>query len=349
MSPYGQNMNEVRIVSASQNKEEVELQARIDDEWLVLVVPNGGYILGLILQACNLVQAGTSQREPLYSSVQFLGTSFVGSCTIHIKRIKTGRSYCNLTATLSQKGQVNLHAQLIYGRLEIAKHPLGPFAASANHLTLAHPSGLSRRCPISIHPSKCTTTPFTRPYTFKKRLIQAIDPYYTSKMEELVGDVHAENVDLGGSGFVWGAWYEMVDEEEVLSYSLVSFLADVSPLLLPDSLASKREAPYWVPTLAMSIDFKHHIPTPSELANLPGVAPRTIGVLYTSKYLIDGRHDVVAEIWTAPSPIVRGGDTLDENWRERMFCIAVATQSAMSVPASMNSKHEKKGQVGPKL
>ncbi|KAG8772591.1 hypothetical protein FRC15_002630, partial [Serendipita sp. 397] len=125
-------------------------------------------------------------------------------------------------------------------------------------------------------------------------------------MEELVGDVHAEDVDLGGSGFVWGAWYEMVDEEEVLSYSLVSFLADVSPLLLPDSLASKREAPYWVPTLAMSIDFKHHIPTPSELASLPGVAPRTIGVLYTSKYLIDGRHDVVAEIWTAPSPIGQG-------------------------------------------
>ncbi|KAG8801030.1 hypothetical protein FRC18_007892 [Serendipita sp. 400] len=349
MTPYRQNMGEVRIVSTSQDRKKVELHARVDDEWLVMVVPDGGYILGLIIQACNLVQASTSQSEPLYLSAQFLGASSVGPCAIQVNRIKTGRSYCNLTATLGQKGQVNLHVQLIYGRLEIAKHPFGPFPASTNHLTFAHPSGLSRRCPISIHPSKCTTTPFDRPFTFKRRLVQAVDPYYLAKMEELVGDVHTGDVDLGGSGFVWGAWYEMIDEDEVLSYSLVSFLADVSPALLPISLASRRDTFFWMPTLAMSIDFKHHIPTPSELANLPGIAPRTIGVLYTSKYLIDGRHDSTAEIWTAPSPIGRGGDTLDENWRDRMFCIAVATQTASSVPGSMNLKHEKKGQISPKL
>ncbi|KAG8844101.1 hypothetical protein FRB91_002857 [Serendipita sp. 411] len=261
MTPYRQNMGEVRIVSTSQDRKKVELHARVDDEWLVMVVPDGGYILGLIIQACNLVQASTSQSEPLYLSAQFLGASSVGPCAIQVNRIKTGRSYCNLTATLGQKvtqsvltavdrretkycigqGQVNLHVQLIYGRLEIAKHPFGPFPASTNHLTFAHPSGLSRRCPISIHPSKCTTTPFDRPFTFKRRLVQAVDPYYLAKMEELVGDVHTGDVDLGGSGFVWGAWYEMIDEDEVLSYSLVSFLADVSPALLPISLASRRD------------------------------------------------------------------------------------------------------------
>ncbi|KAG8813806.1 hypothetical protein FRC17_001412 [Serendipita sp. 399] len=242
-----------------------------------------------------------------------------------------------------------MHVQLIYGRLEVAKHPFGPFPASHNHLTLAHPSGLSRRCPISIHPSKCTTTPFTRPYLFKDRLIQAIDPYYIAKMEELAGNAYADDVDLGGSGFVWGGWYEMVDEDEVLSYSLVSFLTDVSPLFLPDSLAAKRDTFFWVPTLAMSIDFKYRIPSPSELAQLPGIAPRTVGVFYSSKYLIEGRHDCIAEIWTAPCGIGQSGVAIDENWRDRMFCMAVGTQSAMSVSASMNTKHEGKGRNSAKL
>lgn len=351
MAPFAENLRSVRFVSDTKHDTthvdrdllEAQFEARIDDEWMVLTVPNGGYILGLVIQACTLLQEGSPQPEPLYLSSQFLGSTSVGPCTIIVSRVKSGKSYVNLTAKLVQKGRTNFHCQLLYGKLSVAKHPYGSFPATRNQLTLAHPSGLSRRCPISIHPSKCSTTPFERPYTFKKHLIQAIDPYYVAKMERLASLEHAGNAesgDLGGGIFEWGGWYEMVDEGDIITPPLISFLGDVSPLLLPQSIAAKREVPMWVPTLGLSIDFKYHVPAPGEI--IPGIAKRTVGIFFTSKFLIEGRHDVTAEIWTAPSAIGQGVE--EPGWQDRMFCMALVNQSATSAPAEMNLKHAvKKG------
>lgn len=61
-----------------------------------------GYLISLVIQACNLVQHGTNQPDPLHLSTQFIGSSTPGSCIIRIKRIKTGKNYSNLVAELSQ-------------------------------------------------------------------------------------------------------------------------------------------------------------------------------------------------------------------------------------------------------
>ncbi|KIM23766.1 hypothetical protein M408DRAFT_332141 [Serendipita vermifera MAFF 305830] len=305
------------------------MEGLIDPDWMVAVVPHGGYLVALIIQACNLVQATTKQPEVLYLSTQFIGSSTPGPCTITIQRIKGGKNYSNLVAKLIQGGKENIHCQLIYGILPVAKHPFGPFPASSNYLTLAHPSAMSRRCPLATHPSKCIATSFKRPYTFAKHLYQAIDPYYATMLESQGhGYVSTNPVDLGGGGSVWAAWFQMKNEEDVSSTPLAAFLADVSPELLPEVLAKQR-GPMWVPTLGLTLDFKHRSPSQA-----PGIAPRTFGVFLTSKFLIEGRHDLTCEVWTAPCEIGEGTEQV--GWQDRMFCIASATQSALTVPPAAN-------------
>lgn len=346
MAPFAQNMREVRLVEQGKRETtnvdsqslEAQFEARIDGEWAVLVVPNGGYLLGLLIQASTMFQEGSPLSEPLYLSAQFLGSTSVGPCTIVVNKIKSGKSYVNLTAKLVQKGRINIHCQLIYGKLSVAQHPYGAFPATRNQLTLAHPSGLSRRCPLSVHPSKCSTTPFGPPFQFGKRLVQAIDPYYIDKMERIAALPYvsdSDGGDLGGGIFEWGGWYQMLDEEDVITPQVVCFLGDVAPWMLPQSILAKREAPMWVPTLAFSVDFKYHVPTASE--DVPGISKRTIGIFFTSKFLIDGRHDVTAEIWTAPSEIGRGHE--EPGWQDKMFCMGLVNQTVTCVPAAMNLKN----------
>ncbi|KIM23765.1 hypothetical protein M408DRAFT_11350 [Serendipita vermifera MAFF 305830] len=331
MAPFARNMAEIRLKSegiannAHSESNQADgssiyiMEGRIDPDWMVAVVPHGGYLIALIVQACNLVQATTKQAEVLYLSTQFIGPSTPGPCTITIQRIKSGKNYSNLVANLSQAGKDNIHCQLIYGTLNVAKHPFGPFPASSNYLTLAHPSAMSRRCPLVTHPSKCTISPFKhRPYTFAKHLAQAIDPYYATTLESQThGHASTNPMDLGGGGSVWGAWFQMKNEEDISSTPLAAFLADVSPEFIPKG---SKQSPVWLPTLGLTMDFKHR--TPSQA---PGIAPRTFGVFLTSKFLIEGRHDLTCEVWTAPCEIGEGTEQV--GWQDRMFCIASSTQT----------------------
>jgi hypothetical protein len=159
---------------------------------------------------------------------------------------------------------------------------------------------------------------------------------------------------------VWAAWFQMKDMEDVASTPLVAFLADISPDLLPEVLLKQRGPMYvtllsvmslytddsskrnpsivcfrWVPTLALSLDFKYRVP-----ANpTPGIAPRTFGVFLTSRFLIEGRHDTTCEVWTSPCEIGNGIE--EDGWQDRMFCMVSATQSALTVPPAVNFKHAK--------
>jgi Thioesterase-like superfamily len=215
-----------------------------------------------VVQACNLIQGVTTQPDPLHVSTQFIAGSTPGPCIITIRRIKEGRNYCNLTAELSQavclilyllqilrtrQGKANLHCQLIYGILSVAKHPFGPFPSGPSYLTHQHPHALSRRCPIATHPSKCIAAPFKRPYAFAKHILQAVDPYYATLLESRGHGYAVTNpVDLGGGGSVWAAWFQMKDAEDIASTPLVAFLADISPDLLPEFLLKQRGPMYVV-------------------------------------------------------------------------------------------------------
>jgi len=67
-----------------------------------------------------------------------------------------------------------------------------------------------------------------------------------------------------------------------------------------------------------------------------GTGKRTVGIFVTVKFTIEGRYELTSEIWTAPSEIGKGIE--EDGWQDRMFCMASVTQSALTVPASVNFK-----------
>lgn len=95
----------------------------------------------------------------------------------------------------------------------------------------------------------------------------------------------------------------------------------------------------WFPTMVLSVEFKNKIPPPSVK-----YAARTVGIYSLGRFITppQGRHDAYVEVWTAPSGI-REGEEVD-GWRDDQFCLAIATQMALTLPMEVN---EKKG--NPKL
>jgi hypothetical protein len=53
----------------------------------------------------------------------------------------------------------------------------------------------------------------------------------------------------------------------------------------------------------------------------------------------EGRHDVTVELWTAPPGTLGDSKSItDANWREKMACIAVSTQMALTMTPDANEK-----------
>ena len=53
--------------------------------------------------------------------------------------------------------------------------------------------------------------------------------------------------------------------------------------------------------------------------------------------MVEGRHDVYTEVWTAPCGIGDLTATVDPDWRDRQVCLVVANQMALTMSGSVNS------------
>jgi len=61
--------------------------------------------------------------------------------------------------------------------------------------------------------------------------------------------------------------------------------------------------------------------------------------------MVEGRHDIYAEVWTAPCGIGDTTATVDPDWRDRQVCLVVANQVAMAMPGSVNSEKGRKAEA----
>jgi hypothetical protein len=94
----------------------------------------------------------------------------------------------------------------------------------------------------------------------------------------------------------------------------------------------------------MTIEFK------APMSALPDyIAPHTFGVFSTGKFIHLGRHEVVSEVWTAPSRIgqagakeVALGKDGSDVWREKMVCLGIASQMALTIPLEVNARKANK-------
>ncbi|KAJ6500759.1 thioesterase-like superfamily-domain-containing protein [Mycena sanguinolenta] len=301
--------------------------AKADPEWVIGRVPNGGYVLGLIVQACIEHQAGSEHPDPLHASAHYLQPTKTSALEVHIRVLKRGRSFINVLADLVQGNRPCITAHLIFGKIPASTGPLIDLS-----------SGYARRLPYLRHPSEAVLEPMPSITGFAHRVRWAPDLDISARNG---ADSAARHVPTGGGIAVWGAWVELVDEDERLTPASLAFIADCTETmasLYPGSVTGAGNRTLWRPTLTLSLEWKAPIPPPSEMHSA-----RTVGMYVMSGFMSEpqNRHNTAVEIWTAPCNIGEGAPM--DRWRDKQVCLAVASQMQLMVDPSVNER------VGTKL
>ncbi|KAL5513605.1 hypothetical protein ACEPAH_4004 [Sanghuangporus vaninii] len=321
----------------------------IDLEWTVVLVPNGGYVIGLILESCTAHQKLHSPKvtEPVHISAHFLRpvqgvvpSKDSGSRTlkqpatfeVHVKSVKGGSSLNNLQAELVQNGQTMVSAHLIFGvSLPAAETEI---AQPVDSKALVPPSPYARRTPLRTHPSNSSEIRLYDVWNFKDRITGKEDPVFQhlNKAENRVFDKDG-SVQREPPGIEFGAWLTFKDEVGSLRPGMLPFCTDIIkplPELLPreeNPLVGKT----WYATLTLSIEFKAPVRIDTQTGS-------TLGLYSVGRFLQDplGRHETIVEVWTAPSGEASEPD--DGSWREKQRCLATAVQTALCIPYEQQSK-----------
>ncbi|KAG5729308.1 hypothetical protein E4T56_gene9223 [Termitomyces sp. T112] len=325
MAPFNQAVN-IKSVSREEEGEYRIYTGTVDSDWVVGAIPNGGYILALLVEACIQHQSKTSHSDPIHVTAHYLRSSQPSEFEIRVRILRAGRSFTNLTADLYQQGTVTVSTQQIFGVNSTPSHGY----TQSRGFTLTPPSSYARRIPLYTHPSTAVPQFARDVWKFK--------PYISLSPDPVIFEKNASNhpnrtnaSTIGGTGLEWGAWFSFRDKGDEITKNSLPFLVDIFaglPYLMPRS-----ERPglgiSWFPTMVLALEFKAPIPRFSaEHAN------RTVGIYYSAKFVNDSRHDGNVEVWTAPCNIGEGEEV--PGWREKQVCIATATQMAYIVPMEVN-------------
>ncbi|KAG9315955.1 thioesterase-like superfamily-domain-containing protein [Chiua virens] len=308
-------------------------RCELEPSWTVGAVPQGGYSLGVIVEACIRHQSDSSHPDPIHVSAQFLRAAHFGAGQVQVKRLKSGKTFTNLLAELVQLGSTKITAHLIFG-------DLSPSQPGQGQKVLAPPSPYARRVPLYSHPSTVSYDAVKPPWARKMDIQMSVDAVLLSHNDPR-SPTRTTAESVGGGGTEWGAWWELLQKDDKLTASSMPFFCDSisnMPALLPESEPGSACGKHrWYATIAMTVEFKARIP--SSLKH----STRTVGVYCESRFQNDpeGRHNERVEVWTAPSEIGQGH--VVEGWRDHQYCIAVADQMALMLPVETNVRLGSKG------
>ncbi|KAJ7643777.1 thioesterase-like superfamily-domain-containing protein [Roridomyces roridus] len=306
-------------------------RGNVDPEWCVGDVPNGGYVLALALQACIQYQESTTHPDPIHVTGHYLQATSLGPFEVRVRTLKRGRGFTNVLADLVQQNRTRITTHMIFGSLE----------PQPDSFSLSPPSVYARRHPLHVHPSNAVLTRMARPWKFSHHIKWAGDPHLRAQNLPDHPSWKSVNADsIGGRGLLWGAWVKLQGEGERVTPASIAFLADIFinlPGLLPRNERNGLvPSETWFPTMTLILEFKARIPPASERHSAS-----TIGLYATGTFMGEpqGRHDSYLEVWTAPSELGHGVET--KGWREQQFCLATATQMALSLPMTVNASRAK--------
>ncbi|KAH7925599.1 hypothetical protein BV22DRAFT_1195078 [Leucogyrophana mollusca] len=307
----------------------------LDGTWKIGSIPQGGYALGVALEACIKHQSSSSHRDPVHVTAHFLRASNVGNVEVHVRTLKSGKSFTNLLADIVQQGRTKITVHVIFG-------DLSPDPTESIHRTLTPPSPYARRLPLRSHPSSATPDSIRHTWGFDKCLKWSLDQDILAR-NNLESDNRTNSGTFGGGGVEWGAWCELTNKDDKITTSSLPFFGDTFqnlPTLLPESEpARKGTSSSWFPTMTITVEFKARIPSSLDYSD------RTVGLYCESRFLGDpqGRHNAHVEVWTAPSGIGEG-EPMD-GWRDKQYCIAVADQMALTLSMDVNRREGTKDKV----
>ncbi|GJJ09232.1 hypothetical protein Clacol_003454 [Clathrus columnatus] len=289
----------------------------VDKDWSIIAIPQGGYTVGLVVEAALALQRHTLHKNIVHVSTHFLRVVTLDPFEVHIQVKFSAKNNTILAAELIQKDKTKLMSHLIFKASPINSNP---------ELTLLPPSPLARQIPLRIHPSAMSLKPI-RGVRHHELAHWAEDPSFA---ESNLAKFKARAP--GGEGVIeWGAWVQFIDPSEYIKESTLPFLADTVqnlPVLLPEAMGRLNVG--WCPTMVLSVEYK------SKLLNDDSISKRTVGIYARSTFMHEGRHDVYAEVWTAPCNVGEGIEV--EDWREKQVCLAIGQQVALTLPPGVNER-----------
>ncbi|KAM0750195.1 hypothetical protein T439DRAFT_380918 [Meredithblackwellia eburnea MCA 4105] len=319
----------------------------VDPAWCIGNVPQGGYMLSIILYSAIAYQSlepHNTQPDPAHASAQYLSASTGGApVQVRIKLVSRSKRWTRLDASLVQddsdgKEVERIRAHLLFTSLNGPGEPRAPSSGDTTVLPNSV-SPFAKICPITEHPSKCAVTKMFGGFDMNKHVCWS------------EGTGRGSMVEGGGKTKLdWGGWWEMTDEEEDVTQSaaLLPFFSDMfrnGPECLPKD---QSPGPSWYPTLTLALDFKSRFPlapvraSPTSKKSTP-IAKRTVGLYSISQFIHEGRHDETVEVWTAPCAIgdKNAPEVGSEEWRKGAQILCVSTQVGLVLPYEVNARKAK--------
>ncbi|KAG9049869.1 hypothetical protein FS837_008791 [Tulasnella sp. UAMH 9824] len=319
MAPLSESNNTFCFTNSSEDGSKV-YEGFADPEWAVKQVTLGGFSLSAILDAALQFQSETSHPDPYHVSSQFLHTVTPGVFQVRIRSIQTGTRFANLIAEFWQKERLKILCQLVFTDFDVISDSDGPIL----------PETLSSLHPLHTHPSQAQVS--------DRLLASDLNKRYSWAKESATGERNSTMTKEGKQpeGMTWGAWIELHERPEVpMSASWIPFFVDMTETtrdVLPNDV--NGGIIWWPPSISIVIDFKCSLPLPSRYA------PHTLGVFTRIQHIKDGLWNNSSEIWSAPSALADANPEVDEAWREKMVCVAVASQVASIEPLNGQTRYE---------
>ncbi|KAI9452445.1 thioesterase-like superfamily-domain-containing protein [Russula earlei] len=283
--------------------------AALDPEWTIgpARVPNGGYLLGIVIEATAHFQSDSTHKDPLHLTAHFLRPLSVGLAEVRVRRLRSGQGFTHLSAELVQGSEPGVTSHLVYGVIDPGEPPANESFA------LRAPAPKARWTPFRMLPSRAVPLEWPDAVNFHGQILISRDNSVAEHHERLAAGE-------GPGGVEDGRLYELHPGEHISS-SILPVICDVFPGLLPAAVQGVTLGPNWFPTVTMAIEFKAPIPQ--------GI--RTVGVFAAGRFIENpqGRHELYTEVWTAPANITDRHAQLPDNWREGQRCLAVAHQMAL--------------------
>lgn len=225
--------------------------ARIDEGWWIQRGPNGGYLAAIVLRAI-VAEVADPQRTPRSITLHYLRPPTAGPCEVTVVVERAGRGLTTVTARLHQDGQDCI---LAIAALGVARE--GPALDEHPMPDVAPPEALPRAEGVPGIPFR---------ERFDTRLAIGTAPFQY------------------GDEALAGGWIRTVDDDPIDEVVLVA-LTDA----WPPAVFSRMEVPLGVPTIDLTVHFRH-------------AAPRTPGwalVRFRSTLAEDGYVEEDGEVWSA--------------------------------------------------
>jgi hypothetical protein len=183
------------------------------NERLLTDIASSGYALGLVLDAAVKHQSTTNQKDICHCTAHFVRSALPKPFEVHIKILKAGRGFSNLTADLVQDGNVRIMTHLIFTTLQDA--PVDPSKRklpTPDDLTITSPSPFARVMPIEQSPDRCKDSPVYQKFTFKNRM------RWSEQWEQVARGIKKRQKD-GRGGAEWAGWVALTDPEDAVTTS----------------------------------------------------------------------------------------------------------------------------------